>query len=156
MMADRESEIEAGHILGPVYYSISITVLVAIFTLVEGLLPYIYIPMIALTTMFWGDGLGAPVGKKYGKHKYRTLGGTRSLEGSLAVFVGSFIGALFAAWFFGVLNFQVFADIQKMIILSIIAAVTTTVVEAVSPSGYDNFSIPFLGTLVLWFAATII
>ena len=156
VMADRESELEAGHILGPVYYSISITVLVAIFTLVEGLLPYIYIPMMALTTMFWGDGLGAPVGKKYGKHKYKTIGGTRSLEGSLAVFIGSFVGALFAAWFFGILNFHVLSDMWKILLLSLIAAITTTIVEAVSPSGYDNFSVPFIGTLVLWFAAAVL
>ena len=143
VMADRESELEAGHILGPVYYSISITVLVAIFTMVPGLLTKIYIPMIALTTMYWGDGLGAPIGKKYGKHKYQTIGGTRSIEGSIAVFIGSFIGAIFASWFFGILNFSVFSSFNEILLISLAAAVTTTLIEAISPAGYDNISVSY-------------
>lgn len=151
-MADREDELAAGHIMGPIYYSISITILVAIFTLV---LPveYSFTAAAGLTTMYLGDGMGATIGIKYGKHKYRNpFGGTRSLEGSLAVFVGSLVGAFIGILVFGIIGFGILSYLDA-IYLSLVAAIVATLVEAVSPTGYDNFSVPFITTLVVYYVS---
>ncbi|MGQ4913427.1 MAG: diacylglycerol/polyprenol kinase family protein [Candidatus Asgardarchaeia archaeon] len=151
-MADREDEWSAGHIMGPVYYSISITVLVALFTFI---LPveYSFTAAAGLTAMYLGDGLGTTIGLRYGKHKYRApTGGTRSLEGSLAVFVGSFVGAMIAIVVFGIFGFNV-VTINDAIVLSLIAAIVATIVEAISPSLYDNFTVPLITTLAVYISA---
>ncbi|MCD6485155.1 MAG: hypothetical protein J7L47_08615 [Candidatus Odinarchaeota archaeon] len=149
VMADRKSDVERGHIYGPIYYSISISILVAVFTLNILPLQYIYTAAMGLTAMYWGDGLGAPVGKKYGKHQYKVLG-TRSIEGSLAVLLGSIVGTLFAGWFFGMWAYPVISDFSSLLYLSVIASVTATLIEAVSPTEYDNFTIPFVVTFVVY------
>ena len=149
VMADRESDVERGHIYGPIYYSISISILVAIFTLDILPLQYIYTAAMGLTAMYWGDGLGAPIGKKYGKHKYKILG-TRSIEGSFAVLLGSIVGTLFAGWFFGMWAYPVIPDLGTLFYLAIIASVVATLIEAVSPAEYDNFTIPFVVTFVMY------
>src|SRR5690606_29991778 len=46
----------------------------------------------------WGDALGEPIGIRFGRHRYRVISfaggsGTRSLEGSAAVFLASAVGA---------------------------------------------------------------
>ena len=49
----------------------------------------IYFPAISILT--FADTAGALIGKRFGKHIYNTNAGQKSLEGSLAVFVVSFI-----------------------------------------------------------------
>jgi len=160
----REEDVLAGHILGPFYYCVSITVVTGVLTFGAflGYLPAAYYLMagIAITIMMWGDGVGDLIGRRWGKHKYEIVkGAQRSLEGSLGVFVFGFIGALVAIMFFGVLVPQVpwnrvvawecSLDIFSIIMLSLIAAALGTLIEAISPRGFDNITIPFILTPVL-------
>lgn len=143
----REEDYKTGHIFGPFYYALSITILVAIFSFQILPVQYMFTAAAGLTVMYWGDGLAAPIGKRWGKHQYQIFpGATRSVEGSLGVFVGGFAGALLAMWFFGPFSGLYPLVWKQILILAFTAAVTGMIVEAVSPKGIDNITLPFTVT----------
>jgi phytol kinase len=87
----------------------------------------------------WGDAVGEPVGTRWGRHRYRvpSLAGvpaTRSLEGSCAVLIASIFAAAIALFASGVA-----APAAAGAALAIGAG--STLVEAVSNHGLDNFTI---------------
>jgi len=86
----------------------------------------------------WGDAAGEPVGARWGRHRYkvRALWGvacTRSLEGSLGVFIASWVAAFvglqiaLVAW-------------PPAIAISLATAGAAALVEAVSSHGLDNLT----------------
>jgi len=88
----------------------------------------------------WGDAMGEPIGVRFGKHRYKvpTLTGiacTRSIEGSLAVFVvGSFAAIFSLVSLLGV-------SLPLAIAAGLVAGFGATLVESVSFHGIDNFTI---------------
>jgi phytol kinase len=87
----------------------------------------------------WGDAVGEPVGVRFGKHKYNVptlqkVKCQRSLEGSFAVMIMSTLAVLIGLWLIGI--YSIFSIITAAIITGII----TTIIEAISPHGLDNFS----------------
>ena len=100
----------------------------------------------------WGDAVGEPVGTRWGRHKYRvpTLTGItvyRSLEGSLAVFITSGMGCmLFLSAGFDVSLFP-------LLLMSLLLATITTIVEAITFHSLDNLTIQISasGTCMLLF-----
>ncbi len=115
---------------GVFYYALSITILVTV--LWE---QYPQYAAIGVMVMSWGDGMAALIGKRFGKHTFIHLGNKRSLEGSFAMFVTSLIvivGILAMA------NGFRLKDIGIAIPIAAIAAV----LEAFSPGGTDNLSVP--------------
>ncbi len=87
----------------------------------------------------WGDAVGEPVGARWGKHPYRvpSLGGvtaTRTIEGSLAVLLLSFLAALT-----GLLLIDI--PFYNAVYLGAVCAVMSTGVESISTHGLDNFTI---------------
>ena len=90
----------------------------------------------------WGDAVGEPVGTRWGKHKYRVpdLSGLkvyRSIEGSLGVFLASFLGC-------GILFYTGFhygGHLYFMIYVAALIAFITAIVEAVTFHSLDNFTI---------------
>ncbi|HID72119.1 MAG TPA: hypothetical protein EYP29_05180 [Thermoplasmata archaeon] len=97
----------------------------------------------------WGDASGEPVGVRFGKHKYRvpTITGiscTRSYEGSAAVFFMSFFAATFSLVFL--------LDVSPIlsIVAALVAAAGSTVVEAISPHGFDNFTLQLTSVALVW------
>lgn len=93
----------------------------------------------------WGDALGEPIGTRWGRHTYRvpTLTGircVRSIEGSLAVFLGSMLGVM--------LVFRLAFGLSggEMVAASAVVALSTTVVEAVSFHSLDNLTIQVFST----------
>lgn len=154
----REEDYQAGHIWGPFLYAISINILVAIFSLIPPLTPYFILPAMGLTAMYLGDGIAPMIGSRFGKHHYTIGNATRSLEGSLAVFLGSFFGT-WICWVF----LDIFArgglpvfDIMQIIILSAVCAVSATIIEGISPVGYDNITVPHLTTGILFIMALVL
>lgn len=123
-------------------------------TLMGGILSNIlFTPVFAafgyLATGF-GDAVGEPIGTAFGKHKYKvpSLKGVtsyRSLEGSLAVFIASFVAVLIGA-------FVMQLPIGQFIIFRlVILAIAVTLVEAVSPHGWDNLTTQIVGAgLAFW------
>ncbi|NTU97549.1 MAG: phosphatidate cytidylyltransferase, partial [Chlorobiaceae bacterium] len=90
----------------------------------------------------WGDGLAPVIGTRFGKMKYHILS-DKSIEGSLAFFVGSVAAGLF----FVKLILPESFDPLQIIVVSLIA----TVVEGVSPKEVDNLTIPLAVILALRF-----
>lgn len=154
----REEDYLSGHIWGPFLYAISITILVSIFTLIPSLTPFFVLPAMALTAMYLGDGVAPMIGAKYGKHKYTIGKSTRSIEGSVAIFLASFLGA-WICWvfldFFATGGVPIFG-VWHIAILGLFCAISATVIEGVSPAGLDNITVPLLTAVIIFLCALLI
>ena len=154
----RPEDLEHGSVRGPFWYAVSITVLTVIFTF-TGNAGIFFIGGGAIQIMMFGDGMSAPIGMKYGANHTRVIfGSKRSLQGSLALFVFGFLGALIAFWWFGIFSlaipiFTPGAGYVNLILLAFIGAVTATFVEIVSPKGTDNITLPMVSCIVMLFVA---
>lgn len=123
-------------------------------TLAGGVLSTIWFGSMALTGFLvtgLGDAVGEPVGTRFGQHRYRvpSMRGvrcTRSLEGSLAVFIVSALSVLAALYFTG--N----AGSHALVSATLIGA-AAAVCEAVSPHGWDNLTMQLVPTALAAFAA---
>ena len=124
---------------GVFYYALSITVLV-------GLLwdHHPQYAVIGVMVMSWGDGMAALIGKRFGKHTFIYMGNKRSLEGSLAMFVTSLIVML-----------GIFASGHSLsahdIGVDIPVAAIAAMLEAFSPGGTDNLSVPLASASLSYF-----
>jgi len=124
--------------LGTVYYAISLFIL-SILTFKN--INYAYIGALGILTMGYGDGLAAVIGKRYGRKKYKIFGSTKSLIGSLTMFVVTFIVSLIILSIYNPTN---------IIIYSFVLAVFATLLELFTPKGFDNLSVP-LGTSLIYY-----
>jgi phytol kinase len=123
--------------LGTIYFPLSFAALIWLLwdrppLVVAGLMP-----------MTWGDALAAVVGQDFGRRRYTVLGSTRSLEGSAAM--------LFAGW---VATFAALALVGGIgpataLWVSAVTALGAAAVEAVSPWGIDNLTVPAVSALIL-------
>ncbi len=125
--------------LGTVYFPLSFAALIWLFwdrpeLLVASLMP-----------MTWGDALAAIVGRRWGKHRFEVKGGARSLEGSATMLLASWIATLAPlrllapeplAW-------------STAIVAALVTALNATAVEAFSPWGVDNLTVPAISALIL-------
>jgi phytol kinase len=120
--------------LGTVYFPISFAIYL--------LWPFPALLVASLMPMTWGDAFAAIIGKRWGTHKFSVVGQTRSVEGSLAMFAFSYAATFLALVVFG----------QPIIVgigLSLLTALVATLVEALSPMGIDNLTVPLVSALVL-------
>lgn len=96
----------------------------------------------------WGDAVGEPVGKRWGRHTYRVpsldkIPAQRSIEGSMAVFlIGTFIAIL------GLL--QIGVTPSAAIRTGLLCGVSGALVEAVSNHGLDNLTIQVAVSALSW------
>ncbi len=123
--------------LGTVYFPLSFAALIWVFwgrphLIVAGLMP-----------MTWGDALAAVVGRRIGRRRYTFLGSTRSLEGSMTMFLASWVATSIALLLLGTGN-----PIAALLV-SAVTAFGAAIVEAISPWGIDNLTIPTISALIL-------
>jgi len=125
---------EEGHHTGLVLYAISYSALAFLY----GTTPYVVAA--GIFPMAYGDSTAALIGMRYGKHKL----GKKSLEGSMGMFLGSFISLTLGMLYFSTIyGFTASSQILPVLFVSIVV----TIVEFISPSGLDNIAIPLLGSL---------
>jgi phytol kinase len=86
--------------------------------------------VVAVLVLALGDSAAALVGRRYGRHRYRAVGTSRSLEGSLALFAVAFAVAL----------------APLGIVCALAVAAVAAVAEALAPPSVDNLVLP-LATL---------
>ena len=125
--------------LGTIYFPISFAVLIWLFW------DHPHLLVASLMPMTWGDALAAIVGRRIGQHRYTVLGSTRSLEGSAAMFLASLVAT------FVPLVLMATGTVAPVIIVgaAAVTALGATVVEAISPWGMDNLTVPAVSALIL-------
>lgn len=129
---------EAGQ-LGTIYFPVSFTALIWVFWDQPSIL------VASLMPMTWGDALAAVIGKRHGKRHYQVGKAKRSWEGSLTMLLCSIVATLIALLLLSnpTMNF-----IQALGI-AVVTSLAATVVEALSPWGIDNLTVPAISALVL-------
>jgi phytol kinase len=129
--------------LGTVYFPLSFAVIMVLFwgnPSAPATNPRLIVA--ALMPMTWGDALAAIVGEQFGRHRYTLFGQTRSLEGSLTMLI---VSAL-ATW-------VALGAAPLAVVIALATALAATLVEAVSPWGIDNLTVPAISALVVrWMA----
>jgi len=125
--------------LGTIYFPLSFA---AIIWLLWGR-PHLVVA--SLMPMTWGDALAAVVGRRIGQRRYVVGRCTRSLEGSVGMFLLSWAATLVA------LLLLAPATLEPMATVGVAAttALLATVVEAVSPWGIDNLTVPAVSVVTL-------
>jgi phytol kinase len=116
---------------GVFYYALSITLLVAWFWRIGA--PQF--ATVGVIVMSWGDGLAALIGQRWGKHAYHFMGSKRTLEGSLAMLVVSYLATCLILSICQGIN-------SSTLLIPLPVAVVATILEAVSPGGTDNLTVP--------------
>jgi len=129
---------------GVFYYALSITILVALFWD-----QHPQYAVIGVMVMSWGDGMAALIGKRFGKHTFIHLGNKRSYEGSLAMFATSLVVML---GIFGITHGIHANDVGIAIPVAAIAAL----LEAYSPGGTDNLSVPLSSAFLSYMLQSIL
>ncbi len=111
--------------------------------------------LIIIMTIAWGDGIAPIAGRYFGKHKYRTIGGgvEKTLEGSIAMFIFSVAFSYLIVFLFGLVQGEnwLFGDIYpwlwgKILILALVG----TIAEGLSPTDFDNLTVPIAMVLISW------
>ena len=131
----------SGHDLGLVYYAGIWTILIFIFN--ENL----WIVGLAMAPMVYGDGFASLIGEKYGKNKFSLTKDIKSLEGSLAMFIVTFILSYLILMYYSFLNYPI-GNINMIVIF--IISLIATITEAISFKGLDNLTVPSI-TAILYF-----
>lgn len=133
-----------GHRLGLVYYAISWTLL-AFFAFHD-----LMIASVGIVCMAYGDGMGGLVGKNFGKRK---IYGSKTLEGTLSVFVFAtfaifliinYYGMLYSAGIYGTRSIP----LPFSLLLALGLGSYVSVVELFTPGEYDNLVIPLSTALI--------
>jgi dolichol kinase len=127
-----------GHQLGLVFYAISYTISALLFASKP------YVIAAGILPMAYGDAFASIVGEKYGKRRYRILA-SKSLEGSATMFIASFFSFTISLAFFSALYpFSFFYKIPASLAVATIA----TVIEGISPMGFDNLTVPAFCSII--------
>lgn len=125
--------------LGTVYFAFSLIPLVI---LSFGITNNPMIGMVGFFIMTYGDGFAAIVGKTIKSKQYKIFGDTKSIAGSVVMFVMSLI---ITVGIFAYSNTELF--FIKAIVISLIA----TILEAISAKGTDNLTVPIVTSLITYF-----
>jgi len=137
--------------LGTVYFPLSLAVLV-LFTWWDGVLfQNPYYGAVGALVMGYGDGFAAILGDQYGKHVYHIRGSKKSIEGSAAMFVFSFLVTIIILF----LEFHILNGLHFLI--AFLVAVVSTLIEGITPLGFDNITVPILSTFFyIWMRISIL
>jgi phytol kinase len=129
--------------LGTIYFPISFAAVVYYFWSQPVLM------VASMMPLTWGDALGAIIGQRYGHHNYKVGGQTRSVEGSVAMFFWSWVSTSLALYIMPYLSGKPLINWLVALIYGGAVALACTLVEALSPWGIDNLTIPAAAVLVL-------
>jgi phytol kinase len=125
--------------LGTIYFPISFAALVWL------LWDRPHLLVASLMPMTWGDALAAVVGRRIGRRRYTVAGSTRSLEGSAVMLLAGWVATLVPLVLLAPAPMSLAAAAGTAAVTALVA----TVVEAVSPWGIDNLTVPAVSALVL-------
>jgi phytol kinase len=137
---------------GTIYFAVSVTLLFGLLWRPEGPVDRAPIAAAGVMAMTWGDALAALVGRRFGRHRYKVGQSERSWEGSAVMFVAS-TAAMFLALMLlpgSLLSpLAIPVGVGQALVAAIAGAACATLVEAVSPHGTDNLSVPLVAAGVV-------
>ncbi len=140
-----ERKYSRAHAFGPLYYIISIGVLVALAW------SYRHIVIASVMIMAWGDG-GASTFTPLLKRRHWYPNSDKTVEGSLIMLVLSFLGALLA-YMFSIQSGILSISMLTAVLTCLVGALVGTIVEAatVGPiKPFDNFTVPFSSAIAMY------
>ncbi|MFX1530968.1 MAG: diacylglycerol/polyprenol kinase family protein [Promethearchaeota archaeon] len=149
---EQEEGLHRAFLQGPFFYCLSITFLVFVFGIVA---PYnFYFPIAGVLIMIVADTLASVIGKRWGKMGISLpwTNSHRTLEGSTTFFVTAFLVCFIAFYLFGKLisTLQEPLSFPTIIIYSLITSAIATIIELISPSTYDDLTVPLGSTLIIY------
>ena len=127
---------------GELYFPLGVA---AVFTLAEGRAVLFVVPVALLA---FADAAGALVGKRWGRRRYETLEGAKSLEGSAAVGVTALLCTALPLWVSGY-------DPTRALLVAVLLGLLGLLVEAISWRGLDNVFLPLAAFVQLRVADTV-
>jgi len=129
--------------LGTVYYAFSLTVLSAAFWYVGEA----WIAALGMMLMAWADGLADVIGRRYGSHRYSVFSSVKSIEGSTGFFIIGILSSIVTILFFT--SFWNLVLRQSIFLIAVLISGFGTLIEALSPRGTDNLTVPILSSVLL-------
>jgi len=103
----------------------------------------------AMMPLTWGDAMAAMVGQRHGYYRYTITGRTRTLEGSVAMFLWSWITTALALFTMPYLAGKPPIHWLLALIYGAAVGLVCALVEALTPWGLDNLTIPAASVLIL-------
>jgi len=149
---EQEEGLKRAFLQGPFFYCLSITSLVFIFGIFAS--DQFYFPIAGVLIMIVADTLASVIGKRWGKISLSLpwTNSKRTLEGSLTFFVTAFLLCFLSFFLFGTLipTFQQPLSLATILIYSLITSAIATVIELISPSTYDDLTVPIGSTIIIY------
>jgi phytol kinase len=139
----RAMEREERGSLGTIYFPIAFGAVVYYFW------PQPVLMVASMMPLTWGDSMASIIGQRYGHYHFSIGKHTRSLEGSIAMLFWSWFTTSLALFAMPYLLGRPLIDWMLALIYGGIVAIVATVVEALSPWGLDNLTIPAASVLIL-------
>jgi phytol kinase len=130
---------------GTFFYALSMGILIAIFWPLQ----HPEYAVLGILVMAWGDGFAAIIGQDWGRHPYQIWGNKKSLEGSAALLLVSYVVTVVTLG-------TAHGNLPIVWLAGIPVAITAVCLESVSQFGIDNITLP-LGTaaLAFWLVETL-
>jgi phytol kinase len=129
--------------LGTIYFPIAFGAVVYFFW------PQPVLMVAAMMPVTWGDSMAAIFGEHYGHYRFSIGGQVRSLEGSIAMLFFSWISTSLALFGMPYLTGKPPINWMMALLYGGAVALVCTVVEALSPWGTDNLTVPAAAVLIL-------
>jgi len=149
---EQENGLKRAFLQGPFFYCISITLLVLIFAIFAP--DQFYFPIAGVLIMIVADTLASVIGKRWGKISLclKYTNSKRTLEGSLAFFGTAYLLCFLSFYLFGLLipTFQDPLNLPTILIYSLITSAIATIIELISPSTYDDLTVPIGSTIIIY------
>ena len=149
---EQEEGLKRAFLQGPFFYTLSITSLVFIFGIFAA--DQFYFPIAGILIMIVADTLASVIGKRWGKISLSLpwTNSKRTLEGSLTFFVTAYIVCFLSFLLFGLLipTLQEPLSVPTILVYSLITSLIATVIELISPSTYDDLTVPIGSTIIIY------
>ena len=128
--------------LGTIYFPV--VLLIAVLLTWAGPIP-IWMGGAGILVLGWGDGLAALVGENTSGRKFKIVGNTKSILGTLTMFVAS--TTVIATFLFA---FGAYSGVLAIVGVSVLVGALATIAELFTPFGLDNLTVPLVVMFALY------
>ena len=132
-------EEDDGNNLGTMLFPISFCIVMIVFWNAG---PARVAGVLGILVMAWGDSAASIFGRNFGTHFYHVFRERKSFEGSIAMFMASYIALIVTLGLWG----HVRLDYTEIAITAAVVSIFGTFLEAISVRGFDNFIVPVLSS----------